>query len=131
MLVRDLQPMLHLHAHVLDEHVGRLHQTQEGRVRSRILEIKRDAALAAMQVDEVEPVARSAEAFVRTRRLHANDVRAPVGKVAHARGPGACEREVENAEAGQRERIDGWDRHAREATTVNTPRCLSPRLRLL
>src|SRR5438067_12993650 len=99
-------------------------------MRSGILEIERDAALVAVQVDEVEPVARSAEPFVRTRRLHANDVRAPVGKVAHARRPGAREREVEDAEACQRERLDGWDRHAPEATTRESQDAFAPRRRV-
>jgi hypothetical protein len=100
-VVGDLQPVLDLHPHVLDHHVGGGGQLEEGRVPVRVLEVERDGALVAVQVDAVEAVARAAQPVRGARRLHPDDVGAPVGEMAHAGRTGAGQGEVQHAQPGE------------------------------
>ena len=59
-VVVDLQAMLHVGAVVLDDDVGLLRELHEDRVAFRALEVERHRLLVAMQVLEVEAVARAA-----------------------------------------------------------------------
>ena len=57
-----------------------------------------------MEVLEVETVAAAGHVFALLfRRLDADHVRAPVGEVAHARGAGAREREIDDDDTGERQ----------------------------
>jgi hypothetical protein len=96
--------MLDGHAHVLDEHIGAFDQLEKGRMTVRLFEIERHHALIAMQVLIVGSIAPS-DHFFRgiIGRLHSNDVRAPIGKVAHARRSCASQRQVKNEKTGQRQ----------------------------
>src|ERR1019366_3902446 len=85
-------------------HVGLRDHAQEGGVPLRRLEVEGHAALVAMQVLEIRPLAWAARAlaFLQTlRRLDLDDVGAPIGELAHASRPGTHAREVENGEAGK------------------------------
>ena len=68
-------------------------------------QIERDAALVAMQVLEIAGMARAADRIAGLeplRRLDLDDVGAPIRELAHASGPGAHARQIENGEAGER-----------------------------
>ena len=71
----------------------------------RMLQVERDAALVAVQVDAVEAVPGAAEAIGAGRRLDPDDVGAPIRQVADAGWAGAGEGEVEHADAGQRQPV--------------------------
>jgi hypothetical protein len=70
-------------------------------VPARVLQVERDRALVAVEVDAVEAVARPAQAVGGARRFHPDDVCAPIGEVAHAGRAGAGEGEIQHAQAGQ------------------------------
>ena len=102
-VVRHLQPVLHLGAHVLDDDVGGLHQAHERRVALRRLQVQRHRALVAVQVLEVEAVAVAGDVLaVGRRRLDLDDVGAPVGEMPHAGGSRARQRQVQHLQAVQR-----------------------------
>src|SRR5262249_61731587 len=69
-VVGDLQSMLDLRAHVLDEHVGGLDDFDERRVSAGMLQVDRDPALVPVQVDEIEAIAPAAQAFLLARALN-------------------------------------------------------------
>ena len=103
-LVVEAEPVLHVGPVVLDQHVGAGRQLlQDGDAVGR-LEVERDAALVAMQVEEVGTVARAAHHRVLVallRHLDLDHVGAPVGEVARRRRAGAGPRQIDHLEAGQ------------------------------
>ena len=67
-----------------------------------------DRAFVAMQVLEVEAMTQAGGVFTLSGwRLDANDVRAPIGQVSHARGTRASQSQIQDADPGQ------WQRSAR------------------
>ena len=64
-----------------------------------------------MQVLEIEPVAPRAGhiAAVVAAPLDLDDIGAPIGELAHRRRPGAGMTQIENGEAGERQRSDAHD----------------------
>ena len=102
-VVRHLQPVLHLGAHVLDDDVGGFHQAHERCVAFGRLQVQRHRALVAMQVLEVEAVAVAGDILaVGGGRLDLDDVGAPVRQVPHAGGPGPRQGQVQHLQAVQR-----------------------------
>ena len=112
-LVVDPEPAFHIWPIVLNHHVGLLHHPLEGRDTCRRLEIDRDAALVAVEIGKIRPVARPAHVgrLDVLGRLDLDHVRAPVGELAHACRPGAHAREVENGEARKSLGSAGGHRH--------------------
>src|SRR5215510_4974506 len=87
----DAEPLLHVGAEILHHHVGLLHHALERREALGGLDVERHAALVAMQIVEVGPVARPAERLAARRirrQLDLDDVRAPIGELAHTGGAG-------------------------------------------
>ena len=102
-VVRHLQPMLHLGAHVLDDDVGGLHQAHERGVAFRRLQVQRHRPLVAVQVLEVEAMAVAGDLLaVGRRRLDLDHIGAPVGEMPHAGGSGARQRQVQHLQPVQR-----------------------------
>src|SRR5262249_29152903 len=100
----DAEPPLHVGAKVLHHDVGLLHHALERRQPFPALQVERHAALVAVQVVEVRPLARPTETFTGLgvrRHLDLDDVGAPVGELAHAGGTGAHAGEIEDREPGQ------------------------------
>ena len=104
-LVVDAEPVLHVGPVVLDQHVGGRRQLLEDGDALGRLEVERDAALVAVQVEEVgavratPPIASSSPLL---RHLDLDDVGAPIGEMPRRRRPGARARQVDHLEAGQR-----------------------------
>src|SRR5258708_6463867 len=91
-LVVDAETMLDVRPVVLDHDIGGFGKAMENRLALRLLQVECDAALVAVQVLEVETMARAAEIlrFVGIRRrLDLDDVGTPIGQMAHASGAGA------------------------------------------
>ncbi len=102
-VVVDLEPMLHVRAVVLDDDVGFGRELHEDRMAFGGLEVQRHRLLVAMQVLEVEAVARAAGgvgAFA-GRRLDLDDMRPPVGELAHRGWTGTVRRQVKDGDMGQ------------------------------
>jgi hypothetical protein len=103
-LPRDMQPVFHGGAHVLDDDIGLLDQPHEGGVALGRFQVEPDRALVAVQVLEVEPVPRAADLLpAGVGRLDADDLGPPVGEMAHGGRPGAGQGEVEHRDARQRQ----------------------------
>ena len=105
-LVVDAQSPLDVGTVVLDDDVGVAGQPLEDGHAVGIAQVERHAALVAMQVLEVEPVAIAAHAVARpaARHLDLDGPSAPVDELAHARGTRPRAGEVEHGEARERER---------------------------
>ena len=106
-LVVDLEAVLHVGAVVLDDDVGLLGELHEDRVTFLALEVERDRLLVAMQVLEVEAVARAAHGVGAAGfggLLDLDDLGAPVGELAHRRRAGAMRGQVEDQEIVQGQR---------------------------
>ena len=80
--------MLHLDAHVLDDHVGTLDQAHKGSVAVIGFQIERDHTLVAVQVLIVGIQTRAGQVRATGRgRLDADNVGTPIREMAHAVGP--------------------------------------------
>ena len=100
-VVGNLEAMLHLGPHVLNEHIGARDQPLESFVSGFGFEIEPNRAFIAMEVLEIAAVAAPHNVLARWhRRLYTNDVRAPVGKMPDARRTCPRKREVENENVG-------------------------------
>jgi hypothetical protein len=100
--VVDAQARLHIRAEVLHHHVGLGGEPAKGCRSLRRLQVERDAALVAMQVLEIGPVARAPQGFADIQvlgQLDLDDIGAPIGQLANGRGTGADTRQVEDSEA--------------------------------
>src|SRR5712672_2514606 len=98
-LVVDAEPLLHVRPEILHHHVVLLDQPPEHREPLGRLQVQRDAALVAVQVLEIRPLARAARrlaALELRRRLDLDHVGAPVGELTHAGRPRANPGEVED-----------------------------------
>src|SRR5207253_3205934 len=141
-LVVDAQALLHAGAVILDDDVRLPRELLEDLDTLGILEVERHAPLVAVQVLEVEAVARAAHAVARAtaRHLDLDGVRPPVHELAHAGRAGAGARQVEDIEAGQGQRgvlrhgvrssrlLDRFARHsmpfgATRILPLRSPRC--------
>ena len=109
--VIDAEPVFHLRAEILDDDVGLLRQLEEDRLAFLGLQIEGQAALVAMQVLEIEPVApRAGDIAPRlARRLDLDDIGAPIGELADRGRPGAGMTQIENGKTGERQRSDAHD----------------------
>ena len=98
-LIIDAEAMLHVRPVVLDHDVGGLDELEEDRPTLVRLQIQRDAALVALDVLEIGPVAGAAGGLRGVRVLRCLDldhVRAPVAKLADRGRAGAHARQVEH-----------------------------------
>ena len=101
----EAQAVLDRGAHVLDQHVGGVDQAHQHVAALRRLQVQGQRPLVAVQVLEVGAVpavrgqARRRQAG---RRLHPDDVGAPVGELADAGGARACDRQVDDADVVER-----------------------------
>ncbi len=103
-VVRHLQPMLHLGAHVLEDDVGSLRQPHERGVSLGRLQVQSDRALVAVQVLEVEAMAVAGDLLTVGRgRLDLDDIGAPVGEMPHRGGPRAGMCQVQHLQSAQRQ----------------------------
>ena len=103
--VVEAEPVLHVGPIVLDQHVGAFRHLLENGDALGLLEVERDAALVAVQVEEVRALARAAHHRVLVavlRHLDLDDVGAPVGELARGGRAGAGPRQIDHLEAGQR-----------------------------
>jgi hypothetical protein len=102
-LIVEAKPALDVRAIVLDQHVGIGGHLFQDRDALRFLEIERDAAFVAVQVEEIGTVPRTAHGVQLPTRGHLDldDVGAPVGEVARGRRPGARARQVDHFEPGE------------------------------
>jgi hypothetical protein len=95
--------VLHRGAHVLDDDVGFRNELHESRETFGRFQIEPHHALVAVEVLEIEAVAPAGVILGRLfRRFDADDVRAPVRKMAHARRAGPGARQIENGDAFER-----------------------------
>ena len=103
-LVVDAEPGLHVGPEVLDDHVGGVDQPHEHLEAALALEVEGEPALVALEVLEVRPGPGPAEAarVVGRRHLDLDDIRAPVGKLPHAGGPGPHAGEIQHPKATER-----------------------------
>ena len=106
LVVVDPEPTLDVGAVVLDDHVGVLRELLEDRHALGLAQVQRDAALVAVQVLEVEPVAIAAHAVAGAPAGHLDldGLGAPVDELAHARRAGARAGEIEDVVAAEGER---------------------------
>ena len=103
-VIGDLQPVLHVGAHVLDDDVRAFGEPHERRMALLRLEVEPDRALVAVQVLVVEPVAVAGDVLpARGGRLDADHLRAPIREMAHAGRPGARQGQVQHGDAGERQ----------------------------
>lgn len=123
-LVVDPQPVLDVGPVVLDDDVGRLDHAAEDLDPLRRLEIERQRAFVAVQVQHVVAVARTADPLVRVDargRLDLDDVGSEVGEHAAAGRAGTDARQVEHPQV--REGGGGDDRcHGRSSDMVPVSR---------
>src|SRR6266478_9831712 len=110
--VIDAEAMLYGRAKVLDDNVGLLRELEKNRFALLGLQVERQAALVAVQVLEIEPLAsRTGHITPRlARRLDLDDVGAPIGELANRSRPGAGMTQIENGVTGQRQCSDAHDR---------------------
>src|SRR5207253_2433646 len=96
----------HLRPKILDDDVGLLGQFEENSLALLGLQVEGQAALVAMQVLEIEPVAPRAGhvASGLARLLDLDHVGAPIGELPNRSRPGAGMTQIENGEAGKRQR---------------------------
>ena len=99
-LVVDAEAVLHVGPEVLDDHVGAGGELLEDLDAARVLEVERHRPLVAVQVLEVELVAR--EVFL-LLGLDLDDVGAHLGELADAGGTGSRAGEVDDGVGRQRE----------------------------
>ncbi len=100
------QPVLDVRAVVLYHHVGLFHQPLEQRQSLCLFQVEGDAALVAVQVLEIGPMARPPQggvAFHRGGGFHLDHVGPPVRQLAHAGGPGPHPGQVQHGETGKGE----------------------------
>ena len=91
--------MLHVGFVVLDDDIGTLGEFHEDRVAFLALQVQRHRPLVAVQVLEIGSIAAAAGGVHQlARRLDLDDLRAPIGELAHRRRPGAMSRQVDGAE---------------------------------
>ena len=101
-LVIDAEALLYVGTEVLDHDIGFLHHSLERRQPFGRFEVERHAALVAMQVLKVGPLARPAHLILDAGgRFDFDDIGAPVGKLPHAGRPRAHPREIEHRETCQ------------------------------
>ena len=94
---RDLEAMLHIRPHVLDDHVRRRDQLHERRVTLGRLQVELNHALVAMQVLEIRPIAVAADFLAaRIRWLDPDHVGAPIRQMPDGGRASTGQREVEN-----------------------------------
>ncbi len=103
-LVVDAEPVFYLRAEILDDDVGLLRQFEEDLLPLLGLEVKRQAALVAVQVLEVEAVApRAGDIAPRLARLLDLDhIGAPIGKLTNGGRPSPGVTEIKNGVTGER-----------------------------
>src|SRR5690606_7829868 len=98
-LVVDLQPVFDVRAIVFHHHVGRFYELVEDLASLVALQVQRDRALVAVQILEIETMARATQSLAASghgRCLDLDDVRSPVRELAHAGRAGADAGEIEN-----------------------------------
>ena len=97
--------MLYRRSEILDDDIGILGQIHEDRETLCGLQIEGQAALVAMQVLEIEPVAARAGHVpaIIAAALDLDDVGAPISELAHRGRPGTGMSEVENGKFRQRQ----------------------------
>lgn len=99
----DAKPVLDVDPHILNQHIRARHQAQEGCVSCRLLQVEGDAALVAVEIGEIRPIARATEAIVLTGRFNPDHARAPIGQVTDTgrASPGKCQ--IQNADSVERQ----------------------------
>src|SRR5262249_1108728 len=100
----DTETVFHIGTEILDHDIGLLNHALERTEPLRRFQIKRDAALVAMQVLKVGTVAWSAWTlafFQMRRRLDLDDVGTPITELPDARGARAYAGEIKDGEAGK------------------------------
>ena len=100
-LVVDSEAVLDIGAVVLDDHVGGFGEAQEDLARLGLLEVERERALVAVEVEEVARFASAGDALGRARGgglFDLEHIRAPVAELAGGGGSGAGAGQVEDEE---------------------------------
>jgi hypothetical protein len=98
-LIIDAEPVLHVGFVVLDDDIGALGKLHKDRVPLLALEVQCHRPFVAMQVLEIGPVTAAAGRIHQlSRRLDLDHLRAPIGKLAHRRRPGAVRGQVNDEE---------------------------------
>ena len=96
-LIGDLEAVLHIGAHVLQDYVCLGRESHESLMPLLGFQVQRDGALVAMQVLEVEAVAAAGDVLrLLDRRLDPDHVGAPVGEMTHRGRPRASEGQVQH-----------------------------------
>ena len=101
-LVIDAETVLYVGTEILHHDVGFLDHAQEDGAAFRRFEVESHAALVAVQILEIRPLARTARPFAlfqARRRLDLDDIGAPIGELTHAGRPRAYARQIEHGEA--------------------------------
>ena len=108
----EAEPLHHAGPEVLDQHVGLADEAMHQGDRLGMLQVEREAALAGVELAEIGALAvaqRRAQAHVvALGRFDLQHVGAHVGEQARAVRAGQHDREVEDAEAGERVRATVW-----------------------
>ena len=116
--------MLHLGAHVFQDHVGLGGEAHERGVALGRLQVERDRAFVAVEVLEIEAVATAGDVLAFTGGwFDADDVGAPVGEVAHRGGSGAGKGEVKDCQAVERQSCFGARGLVHRAFRHRRPSC--------
>ena len=110
-LVIDAEPVFDGRAEILDDDICGLSQLKEDREPVLGLQVERQAALVAMEILEIEPVAARPGhiAAVVAAPLDLDDIGAPIGELAHRGRPGAGMGQVENGVFRQRQGSDAHE----------------------
>ena len=96
--------MFDLGTHVLDHHVGLGGELHEGCVAFGRFQVELQKLFIAMQILKVKTIALAGHILAAgIGRLDANNIRAPVGQVAHAGGACTCQCQIEHGDAGEGE----------------------------
>ena len=105
-LVVDAEPVLHVGAEVLHQHVGARRQALEDLAPARGLEVEGHRALVAVQILEVEAVARRVAVDVGAR-LDLDDAGSHVGELPDAGRSRARAGEIDDGVGGERQCVHG------------------------
>ena len=102
-LVIDAEPVLHIRLVVLDDDVGAPRELKEDVETFLGLQVQGHRPLVAVQVLKVGTVAPAAGSVdLLTRRLDLDDLRAPIGELAHRCRAGAMRRQVDHKKIVER-----------------------------
>ncbi len=107
-LVIDAEAVFYLGAEILDDDVSLLRQLKKDCLAFLGLQVERQAALVAVQVLEIKPVAPRAGDIASglARLLDLDHIGAPIGELADRSRPGPGMTQIENGVAGERQRSD-------------------------